>query len=46
MATVADDFDLWREYVDPKGELSKAEFHEMTLEEKITIQIIAFWLKD
>lgn len=39
---IAEDFGLWSEYVDPMGTTSEDEFEQMSIEEKIKIQIDCF----
>lgn len=36
-AEIASDYNLWREYVDPDGELSEAEFDALSLAETLKI---------
>lgn len=38
----AENFELWREAVDPDGTTTEKEFDEMTTEEKIQIQVDCF----
>lgn len=34
---IAEDFDLWQEYVDPDGYTTRQEFEEATLEESLAV---------
>jgi len=38
----AENFQLWKEYVDPNGVLSEADFNRMSVESKIEVQRKAF----
>lgn len=35
---IANNYELWCEYVDPDGVITNEEFYEMTIEEKVKIQ--------
>lgn len=37
-ATIASDYRLWQEYVDPDAAMTEAEFHAMSVDEKIALQ--------
>jgi len=39
---IAEDYDLWTEYVDPSAEGTEEEFDAMTVEERIAFQIACF----
>jgi hypothetical protein len=39
---IAENFALWREYVDPSGLHTQEDFDSMTLQEKIDFQINCF----
>lgn len=38
----AQDWNLWIQYVDPNGEMSREEFDAASIEEKIALQVTAF----
>jgi hypothetical protein len=42
---IANDYDLWGEYVDPSGLHSRTDFDAMSAEEKIQFQVDRFGLK-
>lgn len=42
---IAEDYDLWEEYVDPNGSMSKEFFDAMTIEEKVRLQENIFYKK-
>ena len=42
---IANDYDLWGEYVDPSGLHSRTDFDAMSPEEKIQFQVDRFGLK-
>jgi hypothetical protein len=39
---MAQSWDLWREYIDPDATMTKAEFDEMTVEQRISLIESAF----
>jgi hypothetical protein len=39
---IAQSWDLWREYIDPDATMTKAEFDEMTVEQRISLIEAAF----
>ena len=39
---MAQSWDLWREYIDPDATMTKAEFDEMTVEQRISLIEAAF----
>lgn len=39
---LATDFDLWQEYVDPAGTISRETFEAMTVLERQTLIVVAF----
>jgi len=39
---IADDFRLWGEYVDPRGEMTEEEFNALSIEQKVALQVEAF----
>lgn len=43
---IAEDFDLWGEYVDPNATMSEKEFDEMTTEDKVQMQVDMFGPED
>lgn len=38
MIEIADDFDLWGEYVDPNATMSEEEFNALTTAQKVEMQ--------
>lgn len=38
MAEIAEDYELWEEYVDPQATMTEAEFDALTTEEKVAMQ--------
>lgn len=38
MAEIAEDYELWEEYVDPGATMTQQEFDELSVDEKIKIQ--------
>lgn len=45
-AEIANNWNLWIDYVDPDGNMTREEFDAMTTEQKIALQIEAFGTKD
>jgi hypothetical protein len=41
-AAIANDFGLWREFVDPGATFTREEFDALTTDEKVAIQVDAF----
>lgn len=39
---IAENFQLWQEYVDPASTMTEGEFNSMTLEQKLEIQAKCF----
>lgn len=45
-AEIANNWNLWIEYVDPDGNMAREEFDAMTTEQKIALQVEAFGAED
>ena len=43
---VATDFDLWSEYIDPQGELTRAAFNQMDVDDKIALITECFGIEE
>ena len=43
---IAHNWNLWIEYVDPDGDMTRDEFDAMTTEQKIALQVEAFGEQD
>jgi len=41
-AQIANDWDLWAEYVDPAATMTQAEFDALTISEKVALQTDCF----
>ena len=39
---IAEDFALWAEFVDTDATMTEAEFNELSIEEKVQLQVDAF----